>query len=674
MSKLRQLSIAASCVFSSQAFGVLSDSSQPLYQLSLDELLTLPVVGATLSDETTLTAPAAVTAFSDADIAKLGVTYLHELLNLIPGFQSQRSAEFANMYSYASRGRRNGTFSKEVLLLVDGRIFNDPRSGASNGTLPIFPLEQVKRIEVIRGPGSALYGANAYTGVINIITHTEINKLGIEYGNQTQKLVALGGKRSGDIALNGYIGLDKKDGDVYNLQDSFSSSRVNSEDPYHAGHIDIGIDYLSTSLDVRYDFNHSKNFYLGGSLAEDINRVEFGQLHTRIKHAFDIKPDWESSIEFSYLKSGYTFDTQGSAPGAFSLISDPASDAALLAKGKIEGHRYRFLWHNTASWHSSNDLHFGVEWRHEDDTHARAHTNFNTAQLVAGDFPIDSYTGLDYVSPATLEQKSDILGVYGQYQLTLGKSTHTTLGLRYDDYDDAGSHTSPRIALVHLFNDKHAIKLLYGEAFRAPAKTETGFTQNQFITGNPELTHELVSTSDLIWISHWKHTFISAGIFYNRFEDPIRAGMLDGRRSFLQSGVEERRGIEAEIRQGVGQHWEALMSFTKLDTLDDAPDLQATQFGSLSLLFNYASWDASVSATYLGKRQMNIVGNDILDIDSHWAITSKLGLQFGQHWGFYVLAKNLTDEEYFSTFEGSRLSEGVPNRGRDWVLGATYTF
>ena len=99
-------------------------------ELSLEQLLETPVTGSTLTEESIKTVPAAVSVFTHEHIERLGVDYLHELLGLVPGFQFNRNANSGLAYSYSARGRRTTHVSLEVLLLVDGKVFNDPRGGS----------------------------------------------------------------------------------------------------------------------------------------------------------------------------------------------------------------------------------------------------------------------------------------------------------------------------------------------------------------------------------------------------------------------------------------------------------------------------------------------------------------------------------------------------------------
>ncbi|MDZ4261918.1 MAG: TonB-dependent receptor plug domain-containing protein, partial [Pseudomonadota bacterium] len=185
------------CQHSSRSCGVaflcllasLSHADQDLayLDLSLEQLLHVPVTGSTLTEETLKTVPAAVSVFTREQIDRLGVDYLYELLNLVPGFQFNRNASNGAAYTYSARGRRSTQQSLEVLLLIDGHVVNDPRAGSPDITLPLYPLARIERLEVIRGPGSAIYGSSAFNGVINIVTRKQQKSFALAYGSQQRR-------------------------------------------------------------------------------------------------------------------------------------------------------------------------------------------------------------------------------------------------------------------------------------------------------------------------------------------------------------------------------------------------------------------------------------------------------------------------------------------------------
>ena len=149
---------------------------------SLEELLQTSVSVATRSEETFITAPSSVTLFTRSEIRNMGIRTVEELLNYVPGFQSVRTAS-RSVFSTASRGRNSTQLSNDILFMINGHRLNDDFSGAALLFNRYLTTGNVEQVEVIRGPGSALYGSNAFLGVVNIVTATDLKEISLSAGD-----------------------------------------------------------------------------------------------------------------------------------------------------------------------------------------------------------------------------------------------------------------------------------------------------------------------------------------------------------------------------------------------------------------------------------------------------------------------------------------------------------
>jgi iron complex outermembrane recepter protein len=152
-----------------------SATGQDLKQLSLEELGNVEVVSVSKEPEQIWRTPAAIFVITQEDIRRSGATSIPEALRLAPGVEVARID--ANHWSVAIRGFA-GQFSKSLLVLVDGRSVYTPLFEGVYWDIPYVMLEDVDRIEVIRGPGGTIWGSNAVNGVINIITKNAKNTEG----------------------------------------------------------------------------------------------------------------------------------------------------------------------------------------------------------------------------------------------------------------------------------------------------------------------------------------------------------------------------------------------------------------------------------------------------------------------------------------------------------------
>src|SRR6202140_369498 len=142
-------------------------NSEPLKQLSLAELGNVEVTTASKEPEKISKTPAAIFVLTQEDIRRSGATSIPEVLRLIPGVEVARIN--SNQWSVNIRGLGSG-FSKSVLVLIDGRSVYTPLYAGVYWDVQNVLLDDVERIEVIRGPGGTIWGSNAVNGVINIIT------------------------------------------------------------------------------------------------------------------------------------------------------------------------------------------------------------------------------------------------------------------------------------------------------------------------------------------------------------------------------------------------------------------------------------------------------------------------------------------------------------------------
>jgi len=651
------------------------DNLDHLFVMSLEDLLKVKVRGSTLTDESIRDVPGAVSVFTHDQIQRMGFDYLHELLNLVPGYQSQRTGNFTQNYAYSSRGRRNETQAKEILVIMDGRTLNDSRTSSANMTLPLILLEQIERVEIIRGPGSAIYGSSAFTGVINIVTRRGKTESVLAAGSHGQvKAHQLFFHEQGNWLLDVFAQAYRDSGEHYNVPDTFSNNRINTRDPLQGGQFDLALAHGDTLLRASVRESETDDFFVTNIISSGFNRVLSRQSQVSLAQGFN-GVDIRSHLFLSYQMTRHEFDIQLTAPGALSDNSTPASDDPLLFKVDFDGESLQLISQNDWLLNGDTSIQFGAEWRTDTETKAEADNNFDVGQLAAGTSPINYYGNFDNSTRFGTQVTRWVIGAYVQYQQELMLNTNLLLGLRHDEYEQAGSRLSPRMGLVQSLGDVHSVKLLYGEAFRAPALNETGLINNPILVGNPDLKHEIVKTWELIWQGYWQHTGLSLGWFQNRFKDPIiQAQAGASTRTWVNGGSENSQGFEFEARHALGEHWTALASLTRLIELPDSALREAETLASLQINYGKNSWNYNVSAIYHGERDMLTPNDGQLGLDEYWFVNGKLNYSVNQSGQVYVQIKNLLDENYQTAAQGQLNSEGVPNRSLEIQVGMNWQF
>ncbi|MCP5293043.1 MAG: TonB-dependent receptor, partial [Burkholderiales bacterium] len=142
-------------------------AGDPLLNLSIEELMQITVVTASRQSQKLNQVPSAVFVITGEDIRRSGATSIPEALRMAPGVQVERSS--TDKWAVSIRGF-NGVYANKLQVLMDGRSVYNPLFAGVQWEQQDTLLEDIERIEVIRGPAAAVWGANAVNGVINIIT------------------------------------------------------------------------------------------------------------------------------------------------------------------------------------------------------------------------------------------------------------------------------------------------------------------------------------------------------------------------------------------------------------------------------------------------------------------------------------------------------------------------
>lgn len=638
-----------------------------LLDMNLEQLLQVSITSSTLRAESIKTVPSATTVFTRAQLDALGLDYLHELLNLVPGFQTARGADSPFSYSFSIRGRRQSGQSREVLLLVDGRAFTDPRSGGIEGAMHLFPIANIEKIEIIRGPASAIYGSGAFTGVISITSRKQVNGVGVELGeNQRRNAdINLSGA-NGDWHTNFYGHMAADEGEEYQI------AAQNTQDPRRETLFDWNIQYRNSRLQAFYSEQEASDFYVLEKINNDVNNYWQRFQHLRFDQQMDPSERWKMNLALSHEKAQQELMGVLLPAGAMSAISSPASDAPFLTKGVLASEAYRLSLANDLDINALLSMQFGLEWQHQREITARSYNNYDVLQWVKRERPVNYYGELTSETQVGKERSRDLTGLYAQWLYQVREDTRLTAGLRYDHYEDMDEHFSPRLGLVHQLNEHHSVKLLYGEAFRAPTFGETDLQNNQFLIGNPDLESETVKSTEMLWVGTWSQLTLGASFFSNYYEKPISAGFIGTTRTYVNGTSQKNYGGGVRFEWQVNPQWMLRGHTSSFHDLPDAYFREADDLGSLGVNYAQSAWNWNLSAVYQGERQYQLTSSERATLDSYWYFNTQLSYAVDAQTRVDLAIKNVADKEYFTPPQGSGIVGGVPNRGREASIGVRW--
>ncbi|MDQ1814182.1 TonB-dependent receptor [Massilia sp. CCM 9210] len=515
-------------------------------------------------------APAVASVISAADIAAMGASDLDQVLESVPGLHvSSFSAPFNPIYSI--RGIHTG-YNPQVLMLVNGLPITSVFAGNRGQAWGGMPLENVARIEVIRGPGSALYGADAFSGVINVVTKTAADLRGVESGVRlgsfnSRDAWVQSGHAWGPLRAALYLRAGGTDGakrvveqDVQSGLDALFGTR--------ASRAPGTVSASRRAFDARTDLEWG-NWRLRGAYQKRETGIGVG-----LADALDPDarvPETRTYLDLSYSKAGFVQHWDLSAVLGYHALNNRPGDPAyrLFPAGAFggawpdgvvgnPGHAERHYNASVSAFYTGFDAHrirVGAGYR-VDDLHSATETKNFSFALVPGvgatltPLPalVDA-TGnpaLAYLTP----HKRDIQYAFVQDEWRIANDWTLTAGVRHDRYSDFGGTTNPRAALVWDAAYNVIVKAIYGRAFRAPHFVEQYTINNPVNVGNPNLNPETIETGELAvsWqpAGDWR---TSLNLFRYRMRDIIVAAPNADPgtgKTFRNTGDQSGRGVEFE--------------------------------------------------------------------------------------------------------------------------------
>ncbi|MCV6638193.1 TonB-dependent receptor [Candidatus Albibeggiatoa sp. nov. NOAA] len=655
-----------------------------LLGLSLAELLQVEIDIASKSSETIFDAPSSVTVYTRQELLNMGLTSVEELLNYIPGFIGTRELVFGSGYMVAARGMTTPQASYNVLFMVDGqRINNDVSGGALTHNFYI-PLANVKQVEVIRGPGSALYGTSAFSGVVNIVTNTDVNDMFVSAGSLASRETYINVSKQLD---NGYFSgfvryfEDNGQNDYKNLVNPNNSTR----DPLKGNDL-----YLSAQYDkFSFKFRHSqrdRNEFAFASDSLDGTTKNLTE-HQSLTLGYQL---FESDNFTLDMDVNYTQMRTKATILASSLSNLPSSlDKANLGN-LLEGRDSReseLSISLEAHYHLSDQHEFvaGVQYRQPRSNWAYDTYNYDPIALNRalnqsppnGEIP---YTGTPYNTTVLIEPNlnRDIFGAYIQDKYQFNDQWAMTLGLRYDRFSDFGGTVTPRAALTYAPVEKTKFKWMYGEAFRAPATRQGYIKLNQL--ANPDLKSETIKTMEFAWLQHFDRAETTVTYFYSRAKNKIDTILtsIDGlnfRRQFQNLPNElSSAGWEFELSSQLTDSLSLRAAYTYMAKIEESPQRFPKQTFSTVVNYQYDKWNFNLNGYYHDETEQQFRRQGANVLDDYWLLNTAVRYAVTKDFTLVGRVHNLLDETYYSSTKYAVVANGVLNRGRTYSLGVEWRF
>lgn len=536
--------------------------------MSLQELTELEVFdAASLLPTKPNKAPGTVYSFQREDFSRLGVRRLDDLLAYVPGIQLNQYRK--RHRSIWARGQLN-RFNDKLVLMVDGirrqHVYYGNFSLGDN-----FPLEKIEKVEIIMGPASTLYGANAFGGIISVTTRdfseqTTLEASGEGGSNARAKgtllfndnhLQAFGSYLGQDAPFRGdrksFIGgeslqpLDEDYGNLFAKASPIDGLTL-SADYYHNNTPFL---FIPNTQDA---FINEETLTLSGQY--ETGDLDNGKLQANVYYTWDNAREHE--IEQLTRRLGYQ-----------------ENQNAVMAGSTVTG--FKRLW-------DDHVLALGVNWMH--------------TEAINMDYARYFHFRRGFLNPplqgsllSDPEVSNDDFAVFAQHIWSIVPELELTLGARYDHFEQFGDYPDYRGALVYSPDERQTVKLLYGTGIRTPTFREYLKVLPNSDFNAPIPDPERIESLELGYGYQWEHASLNVTLFNNEIDDYIyQTPTPDGKDVYFTNSRTpwEMRGVETVVQWQALDDLELRLSAALLDAKDG-------KGGKLPYL---ANWTGNLNVTY----------------------------------------------------------------------------
>lgn len=529
-----------------------------------------------------------------------------------------------------------GANSEHTLILMDGVELNDPISPSRSFDLAHLTLDNVERIEILRGPQSTLYGSDALGGVVNIIT-----KKG--QGKPKFSLSSVAGSYGTIISSAGINGSTERMqysfGTSYFRSDGFSAASTNYEgneekDGYRNLTIwgrlgfrlsdNLDVDLILRTLNTQIDIDNA-----GGAQGDDPNNVQdYNALFIKAEiRNLMLNNRWELKLGLSLVD----YDRQH---------ENPTDEAHLLDSdnGFFKSKLFKIDWQNNFFLHETNTFTLGIDYQRE-----QGESEYNSDGIWG---PFSS------IFPS---RRAHVTGFYLQDQIRLANQFFATVGLRLDDHSQFGSALTYRFAPAFFIEATQTkFRATYGTAFKSPSLYQL-YAPGTLLgpIGNAELNPE----KSIGWDIGVEQQLLGGKVllavtyFYNDYKDLINFDFLQG---YMNIGKAESKGTEILIqaRPFDDMSFNATYTRTEAKDKDTGADLlrRPKQEFSASLNYNFQK-KANINLTFIRIGEQDDMDfstwpSTRLTLPSYSLLNAAVSFNFTSNFQIFFRMDNIFNEEY----------------------------
>ena len=609
-------------------------SAKGLMEMSLEELMTLQVTSAAKAPTSLLKTPAAIYVITQEDIRRSGANSIPELLKMVPGMNVAQLD--SNRWAISARGF-SGQFANKLLVMIDGRSVYTPFFSGVLWDVQDLVLAEIDRIEVIRGPGASLWGANAVNGIINIITRPAEETLESQVTTWigTEERAGLSLMQGAKLGSNSYVRLTGKGF----VRDDSQLTGIDADDDMSMGRVGFRWDYIGST----WAGKTTGGFYQGQNGAN----YDFASHYEDYHHLLNSDTD----IFGGHLLTQWSrqFNTKSSL--SFQLYFDDSHREEVAYAEDLQVLDAEFQYNREFS--SGNKLTLGGDLRtYFDDLTAHTHI---------------------LIDPANEQYNLYSIFIQGDYLLL--RNLTLTLGSKFEHNDFTGWEVQPNVRLLWEVSDAISLWGAVSRAVRTPSRYESN---GQIVVELYPPGHELNPTPipaiyNFRGSDNFKAEELTAyelgvrslldrklsldfSLFYNDYNklrtgtDPESTVIVDALGAYIElvgtannNLKGETYGFEAAVEWQVSPDWKLLGSYSYMEMdFDFSGELEA--FLNSFYARHQASLQSRINLSHNIEADLWLTYTDEIAIQDQpevWDLDVRLGWQPTLQWQLELVGQNL---------------------------------
>ena len=613
-----------------------SDEFENLLKMDIPELMEISVILPSRKPERQFDSTSAIYVITQEDIRRSGLTRIPEILRMVPGLSVGRLDH--NTWAVSSRSA-SYRLNNSMLVLLDGRTLYNPMFGGVYWDVQDVYLDDVDRIEIIRGPGASLWGANAVDGIINIITKpaskTDFTSAYVGVGKGENKYdagVRFGGDLNSKMVGRVYAKTYKTAQGTYldSVESTNTDNSIVGDDAFDDG--------KNRQAGFRLDWNVNPKSTL--SFTGDIYDGEFNNIRTLSPMENTVKAKG-SNLVFKWYN-----DIKSNSNTTLQFYIDQVERRDLTINEQRDIYDLDFQHVLTFA---SNELTWGLGVRYTED---------DVRKTSIGVFELNPASHSDTIYSAFIQDRITITE----------NKVFFTFGTKFEVNDYTGGEIQPTARLLWKIDPDQTFWSSITRAVRTPTRADLhaqlNFGGPPISIGNPNAQAESVVATEIGYRSSYsKSTLLDVAVFNHNYSDPNADSIMLGR----------TYGAEATLNFKLSKNWRTEFSYTwhkgysyVNDEKVTNPDIPNSTLNFRSLFDINPNWEFDTFITYKEAHESSSVF-----LEDYIRVDIRLGWNPYPHSRTSLTVTNLFDDEHAEESDSNRVNTTI---GRGVYLSSSYDF